>query len=112
MPQLQLVYFEMTITTPGRRQSKTLSTIDERESNIDRNSVFDSHLSPVWRQMAIENTVSIDFYLCSSIVLAFSIATYPAHRVGGNRKRYQQSTNANQKSKTLFLLIFFIYVPR
>ena len=47
--------------TPGRRQSKTLSTIDERGSKIDRNSVFDSHLSPVWRQMAIENTVSIDF---------------------------------------------------
>ena len=52
------------------------------------------------------------------------------HRLGGNRKRYQQSTNADQKSietvfsipicrqcgakwqsKTLFLLIF-IYVPR
>ena len=46
---------------PGRRQSKTLSTIDERGSKNDRNSGFDSHLSPVWRQMAIENTVSIDF---------------------------------------------------
>ena len=33
--------------TPGRRQSKTLSTIDERGSKIDRNSVFDCHLSPV-----------------------------------------------------------------
>ena len=38
-----------TIATPGRRQSKTLSTIDERGSKIDRNSVFDCHLSPVWR---------------------------------------------------------------
>ena len=47
--------------TPGRRQSKTLSTIEERGSKIDRNSVFDCHLSPVGRQMAIENTVSIDF---------------------------------------------------
>ena len=33
--------------TPGRRQSKTLLTIDERGSKIDRNSVFDCHLSPV-----------------------------------------------------------------
>ena len=47
--------------TPGRRQSKTLSTIDERASKIDRNSVFDCDLSPAWRQMAIENTVSFDF---------------------------------------------------
>ena len=27
--------------------------------------------------MAIENSVSNDFYLCSSIVLTFSIAAYP-----------------------------------
>ena len=47
--------------TPGRRQSKTLSTIDELGSKIDRNSVFDCHLSPEGRHMAIENTVSIDF---------------------------------------------------
>ena len=51
-----------------------LSTIDKRGSKIDRNSVFDCHLSPVWRQMAIENSVSNNFYLISSIVLAFSIA--------------------------------------
>ena len=42
------------------RQSKTLLTIDERGSNIARNSVFDCHLSPVERQMAIENSVSND----------------------------------------------------
>ena len=44
-------------------QSKTLSTIDERGSKIERNSVFDCHLSPVWRQMTIKNSVSYDFYL-------------------------------------------------
>ena len=33
--------------TPGRRQSKTLLTIDERGSKIAGNSVFDYHLSPV-----------------------------------------------------------------
>ena len=69
----------LDVFTPGRRQSKTLSTIDERGSKIDGNSVFDCHLSPVWRQMAIENSVSNYFNLPSNIVLAFSIkiAAYP-----------------------------------
>ena len=62
-----LIYFNTgfmhtSIDTPGRRQSKTLSTIDERGSKIDRNSVFDCHLSPVWRQKANENSVSIDVW--------------------------------------------------
>ena len=60
-----------------RRQSKTLSTIDERRSKIDRNGVFDCHLSPKERQIAIENIVSNDFYLRPSIVLVLSIAAYP-----------------------------------
>ena len=55
---VQSLYNAITL---GRRQSKMLSTMDERRSKIDRNSVFDCHLSPVGRQMAIENTVSIDF---------------------------------------------------
>ena len=46
--------------TPGRGQSKRLSTIDELGSKIVRNRVFNWHLSPHWRQMAIKNTVSID----------------------------------------------------
>ena len=46
--------------TPSRRHSKT--PILSR--NVDQKSletVFDCHLSPHWQQMAIENTVSIDF---------------------------------------------------
>ena len=35
--------------------------IDKGGSKIDRNSVFDCHLSPVWQEMAIKNTVYIDF---------------------------------------------------
>ena len=35
--------------SPGRRQSETLLTSDERGSKIDRNSVFDCHLSPIGR---------------------------------------------------------------
>ena len=35
-----------------------LSTIDEHGSKIVRNGVVDCHLLPVWRQMAIENSVS------------------------------------------------------
>ena len=59
--QKHLRHQACTVLTPGRRQSKKLSTIDEGESKIDRNSVFNCHLSPVWRQIAIENTVSIYF---------------------------------------------------
>ena len=54
-----------------------LSTMDERGSKIDRNSVFDCHLSPVWRQMAIKTLFLTIFDQRSSIVLAFSIAAYP-----------------------------------
>ena len=42
-----------------------LLTIDERRSKITRNMVFDCHLSPIGRQMAIENSVSNDFDLHS-----------------------------------------------
>ena len=70
--EVQVIIF----TTPGRQQTKTLSTIDERGSKIDRNSVFDCHLSPVWRQVAIKNSVAI-FYLRSLIVLVLLIAAYP-----------------------------------
>ena len=42
------------------RQSKTLI----RSTNVDKivsNRVLDCYLSPDWRQMAIENTVSNEF---------------------------------------------------
>ena len=47
--------------TPGRRQSKTLLSIDKCWSKIARNSASDCHLSPVGWQMAIENSISNDF---------------------------------------------------
>ena len=53
-----------------------LSTIEECRSKIDGNSVSGCHLLPVWRQMAIKNSVSNDFDLRSLIVLAFLIAAY------------------------------------
>ena len=58
---LALAFITTLILTPGRRQSKTLLTIDERGSSIARNNVFDCHLSPVGRKMAIGNSVSNDF---------------------------------------------------
>ena len=70
------LFFAVAEITTGRRQSKPLLTIDERGSKIARNSDFDCHLSQVWRRMTIERSVSNDFYLRSSIVLMFSIATY------------------------------------
>ena len=54
-----------------------LLTIDERESKFARNSVFDCHLSPIGRQMAMENSVSNFFDLRLSMVLTFLIAPYP-----------------------------------
>ena len=67
------------ISTPDRRQPKTLVTINERGSKIARNSVFDCHLSPVGRQKTIENSVLTCLDLRLSIVLhvTFSIAAYP-----------------------------------
>ena len=52
---------QMNIITPGRLQLKKLLTINEHGSKIDRNSVFDCHLLPVWQQIAIENSVSNNF---------------------------------------------------
>ena len=45
--------------------------LNDREtggSKNARNSVFDCHLSPMWRQMAIENFADIYFDLLSWIV--------------------------------------------
>ena len=62
------------MTTPDtRRQSKTLLKVHERGSKITRNSVFDYHLTPVRRQVSIENSVSDEFDLHQSIVLAFRL---------------------------------------
>ena len=47
---------------------ENVNTIDERGSKIVKNRVFDCHLSPDWRQMTIENTISSDFDPCLSIV--------------------------------------------
>ena len=47
---------------------ENVNTIDERSLKIDRNSVFDCHLSPDWRQMANKNAVSSDFDPRSSSV--------------------------------------------
>ena len=69
--------FQLFILTPGRRQSKTLSTIDERGSKIDRNSVFDCHLSPTGDKWQSKTLFLLIFDLRSSKVLAFTIAAYP-----------------------------------
>ena len=54
-----------------------LFTMDESGSEIAVSSVFNCHLSPVGRLMAIENSVSKYFGPRSSIVVTFSIAPYP-----------------------------------
>ena len=58
---LQRKVFIHRENTPGRWQSKTFLTVDKRRSKIHRNIVFDCHLSPLGRQMAMENSVSENF---------------------------------------------------
>ena len=62
------------INTPGRQQSKTLSTIKERRSRIIRNSVFDCHLSPNGNQ---KHCFYQFFILLCRLLIAFSISAYP-----------------------------------
>ena len=59
------------LITQDMRQSKSLLIIDERGLKIARYRVFDCHLSPFGRQMAIENSVSYDFwsYFVDSIIV-------------------------------------------
>ena len=67
------------------RQSKTLLPMDERGSEIATTSVFECHLSPVGRQMDIENFVSnstfvdsIDVFDCrlSGVVSLYASRCY------------------------------------
>ena len=80
------IYIFFPMITPDRRQSKTLLIIDECGSKIARNSVFDYHLSPIWRQMAIENYVSSDVWSIP-VVLTFSIAAYPVWWYDSKRRQ-------------------------
>ena len=45
--------------------------------SINRNSVFDCHLSPHWRQMAIKNTFYRFLIRVRRLLIMFSIAAYP-----------------------------------
>ena len=58
-----------------RRQSKTLLTIDKRESKL-LETVFLIAICHQWETNGNQKSVSNDF-LSTSIVLTFSIAAYP-----------------------------------
>ena len=72
-----------------------LLTMDEHGPKIDRNSVFDCHLSPVGRQMTIENPVSNDFL--STFVA--SINVFDCHLSGVNYQfaKYESHPSRNDK---------------
>ena len=72
--------------TPDMRQSKTLLTIGESVSKLARNSVFDCHLSPVGRQMAIEISVSNDFLTMS----VDSISVFDCRLFGVDKRIFSQ----------------------
>ena len=48
-------------TIPGRRQSKTLRLSTDEDQKSSETDFLDYRLSPIGRQMTIENTVSGDF---------------------------------------------------
>ena len=60
--------------TPDRWQSKTLSIIDERRSKIDRNNVFNCHLSPVGDKWQSKTLFLLIFDLRSSISTCSNIS--------------------------------------
>ena len=62
-----VLFSYQSFKTQERRQSNTDFTIDERGSIIARNNVFDYHLSPVGRQMAIKTSVSNDCFLSTFV---------------------------------------------
>ena len=77
------------IYTPGRRQSKTLLTVDERGSRITRNSVFDCQLSPVRRQMTIENSVSNDLGLNHSRIQKILTTLFSHQHISQRAMQYE-----------------------
>ena len=63
--------------TPDMWQWKT-SIVSRNVDQRVRNRVFECHLSPDWRQMAIENTVSSVFLSrVRRLLSAFFIVAYP-----------------------------------
>ena len=58
----QAMSCQVDLITSDMRQLKTILTIDKRGSKIARNSVFDCHLSPVRRQMAVK-TLLYNYFL-------------------------------------------------
>ena len=59
-----MIFIHITGHTPDRWQSKTLIL----SRNVDKKSLETEFSIAIYRQMAIENTISNDFYLRSSIV--------------------------------------------
>ena len=87
---------------------KTFLTIDERAPKITRNSVFDCHLSPVGRQMAIENSVSNDFL--STFV--DSIKVFDCLLFGVRKQytfRFPKRVRVRVCMRACFVNVFYIY---
>ena len=86
---------------PGRWQSKTLLTIEERGSKTARKSVFDCHLSPAsdkWQSKTLFLMIS---YLCSLIVLTFLIATYRCDGLNLSSDRFSLSLRGGAPYSTI-----------
>ena len=67
-----------SLTHIGYAAIENANTFENRGSKIVTNSVFDCHLSPQWRKIAIEKHCFSSFSIrVHRLVKAFSIAAYP-----------------------------------
>ena len=66
-----LVTFRKCIKHTGKAAIENALNNGRSRIKIDRNSVYDCHLSPDWQQMAIKNTVSIDFL--STFIISINV---------------------------------------
>ena len=58
---IHVTRFVLFVFHTGYAAIENVNIVDERNTKIVRNVVFNCHLSPNWQQMAIKNTVFSDF---------------------------------------------------
>ena len=80
----------LRITPDNQAAIEYVNVIDEHRSKIVINRVFDCHLSPDWRQMAIQNTVSTCSFFDPRLTIVKSVfdCAYPVWKWSFNNYLY------------------------
>ena len=85
-----------------------LLSIDERESKITGNTVFDCHLLPIGRQMAVKSSVSNDFLSMFFNSINILIAAYPLYIQSSLNER-SSANRLNFQIEIRFIIVLFLY---